>query len=117
LLFALAYARRRDGGPEQVLLLVALVLLARCLLDPANHSYYHAPVLAALLGYESLRGRIPLLTSAVIAAMIVTTEVAQGRSDWLVFGVYVAWALPLCVVIARELFAAPRGVPREPALR
>jgi hypothetical protein len=117
LLLALAYARRRGGHPEHVLLLVALVLLARCLFDPANHSYYHAPVLAALLAYEALRARIPALTLAAVAAMIVTTEVAQGRSDWLVFAVYVGWAVPLAAVLARELFGLAQGVPRRVALR
>ena len=46
-------AAPRFGG-EQLLLLLALLLLLRCVLDPWNVVYYELPFLLALLCWEAL---------------------------------------------------------------
>ena len=52
--------RRRHGdagGSVDVLLLLALLFLCRCVLDPANNVYYHLPFVIALLAWEALAAR------------------------------------------------------------
>lgn len=39
------------------LALLALVMLLRCLLDPADNAYYHVPFLLALIAADAVRGR------------------------------------------------------------
>ncbi len=45
-----AYRRR----PHDALLLLALVLVLRCVLDPWNISYYSLPCLFAIVSWEAL---------------------------------------------------------------
>jgi hypothetical protein len=75
---SLLYARlQRTGGrrhPHDVLLLLALLLALRCVLDPWDISYYSLPLLLALLTWESLSfDRPPVLA------------VAASFTAWLVF--------------------------------
>jgi hypothetical protein len=123
---SLAWARvhralPRFGG-EQVFLLLALLLLLRCLLDPWNVVYYELPFLLALLTWETLcrPERPPVLALAASAITWVTFERAPG---WLspdmqcVF--LLAWALPLAAYLARTAFwpsaPAERAAPAAPA--
>ncbi len=83
--FTLLYlpARRRQGSELDArlapLLLLALLLLVRCVLDPADFSYYSAPFLLALLTWEALRfNRPPVLAlGAALAAWFAFLETAQ----------------------------------------
>jgi hypothetical protein len=96
---------RRRGPRSDALLLLALLLLARCLLDPWNVIYYHLPLVIALLAWEVASGhRIPVVSLLVTGAVWVSFEtysVSFGYGPWLV---YLAWTLPLAAYLARELY-------------
>jgi hypothetical protein len=101
-------AVRRPQG-EEVLLLLALLFAARCLLDPWNNVYYGLPFLLALLAWEALRRPAgpPVLTLGATAA-------AWASFEWLprVLGpdaqslAYLAWMLPLCMLLVRSALPA-----------
>jgi hypothetical protein len=75
---SLAFWRRRRV-PEDTLALLALILLLRCLLDPTNNDYYHAPFLVALVAWEGVRVRgLPVLSLLAAAALWATIS-----SPWL----------------------------------
>lgn len=111
----LLWARVRAGAPridgEQVLLLLALLLLLRCVLDPWNVVYYELPFLLALLAWEALcrLERPPILALAATVVVWVTFERTRSQPQVLspdmrnVF--FLAWSLPLVVWLARETFA------------
>lgn len=104
--------RRRDRRADDALLLLALLFLLRCLLDNWNNDYYHAPFFLALLAWETVRRPgVPYL-SLVVATLL-------GLSFWpdqarvfadsiadapLLFAFYVAWAVPLAVLLATALY-------------
>ena len=107
-------AAPRLGG-EQLLLLLALLLLLRCVLDPWNAVYYELPFLLALLAWEALcrPERPPVLALAASLATWVSFEIAPGTlSPDMQSIVFLAWSLPLVAWLAREAFAAPAPHPR-----
>jgi hypothetical protein len=113
---AVAFWRRRQGlGPEDTLALLALVLLLRCLLDPLNNDYYHAPLLAFLAAWEGLRTRgLPVLSLLAAAALWATLRSpwlsphALGEQFQLVNNaLYLAWTLPLAAWLAFVVFRSP----------
>jgi hypothetical protein len=111
---SLLWARVRGAAPrmegEQVLLLLALALLLRCILDPWNVVYYELPFLLALLAWEALcRGdRPPVLALALSAVVWVTFERApQVLSPDMQCALFLAWSLPLAAWLAHACFAAP----------
>jgi membrane-bound metal-dependent hydrolase YbcI (DUF457 family) len=111
--------RRADAEPEDALLLLALVLLLRCLLDPLTNSYYHLPFLMALAAWEGLRRRgAPLVTVAATLLIGVTIALAGGGASAAELNhFYLAWALPLAGVLGVLAFR-PRTLPAslaEPA--
>ena len=63
-------------GGEQILLLLALLFLLRCVLDPWNIVYYELPFLLALLAWEALcrPERPPVLTLAATALVWITLQ-------------------------------------------
>ncbi len=99
----------RFGG-EQILLLLALLFLLRCLLDPWNVIYYELPFLLALLAWEALcrPERPPVLTLAVTGLVWITL---QRAPEWLHPDMqsiaFVAWSLPLAAGLARTAFRPP----------
>jgi Glycosyltransferase family 87 len=103
----------RRGGPRtDALLLLALLMLIRCLLDPWNVIYYHLPLVVALLAWEVVsRRRIPVVSLLVTAAVWLTFntyDAGVGYGPWVA---YLAWALPLAAYLARELYRPePRTV-------
>ncbi|MBW3608077.1 MAG: DUF2029 domain-containing protein [Actinobacteria bacterium] len=118
---SLAWARvhravPRFGG-EQILLLLTLLFLLRCILDPWNVVYYELPFLLALLTWETLcrPERPPILALATSAIVWVTFERApQWLSPDMQAAFFLAWSLPLAAWLAREAFggAARRSVSR-----
>ncbi|WP_205697991.1 glycosyltransferase 87 family protein [Conexibacter sp. SYSU D00693] len=62
---AIAWARRPDRVADDALLLLALALMLRCLVDPWNTTYYAAPAAIALTAWEAHRGRLPVLALAL----------------------------------------------------
>ncbi len=71
-------AWRRRTGPADALLLLAMLMLLRCLLDPWDNVYYPLPFVFALLAWETTTARrLPVGAAAATAA------------TWLIF-----WYLP-----------------------
>jgi glycosyl transferase family 87 len=110
LLLCLLYARRRGrGNPEDLLQLVALLFLARCMLDPVAVSDHHLPFLMVLISFEALRRQVPVLSAYTIAAVLLMNEVvAPSGEPWLINAVYLAWTFPLAGALALSLFAPHR---------
>lgn len=104
---ALLYARRRsDGHPEDVLCLLALILLLRCIFDPVNYSYHHLPFLVALICWEGLRRRIPVASAISIAAVLTLQYgIVPMGSGWRINAFYLAWAIPTAVYLGIQAFA------------
>jgi hypothetical protein len=114
---ALYLWRRRDAGARaDALGLLALLLLARCLLDPWNIDYYHAPFLLALLAWEAVARdgwpRLTMLAGALLAATFpasITTMSTMSAEPLRYCLPYLAWALPLAAWLALSLFAPARA--------
>lgn len=109
--------RRAERPATDVLLLFAVIMLARCLLDPWNIGYYHAPFLLSLLAWEIRSGRhMPLLTAAGTAAVYFTVIEQNGRWGDAHFALYVCWAAPLAAYLAWTLFGSPANLRRPMVL-
>jgi len=126
--FALALAwwrTRRDAEPEDVLALLALIFLVRCLLDPMTNSYYHLPVLMSLAAWEGLRReRAPFLTVATTLLIALTMALGSGGVPGAQLNLaYLTWALPLAAALGLAAFRpttriiALEGRSREEVLR
>jgi hypothetical protein len=105
------WAPRVDG--EQLLLLLALLLLARCVFDVWNVVYYSLPFLLALLAWEALcvPERLPLVSLGASLLVWATFQWApQVLSPDMQCAMYLAWALPLGGWLARTAFAPSRRV-------
>ncbi len=68
-LVSLPVARRRERSTEAGLALLAVLFLMRCLLDPANFIYYEVPFVFALVAWEAVMGRRPVLALAYSVAL------------------------------------------------
>jgi hypothetical protein len=83
---------------RRALPLLALVMLARCVLDPVNNGYYHVPFFLALAAADALVGGIvPTLVAA--AGLQATTSAASSGKPALLCAVYLLWALPFVVYL------------------
>jgi RsiW-degrading membrane proteinase PrsW (M82 family) len=110
---ALAWWRRgRTANPEDALLLIALIMLARCLLDPLTNSYYHLPFLVSLAAWEGLRREgAPVLTVAASLFLGLTISlVNSGINLEYVNRLYLLWTLPFAALLAIQLYR-PRRAP------
>lgn len=108
---AVALARRAPGPRDpSVWLALALVLLLRCVLDPGNRSYYHAPFLLVLLAYEvQVRRLLPWATIAAAALLELFSRVVPHIHGDVALGLaYCAWSVPLAALLALELRGALR---------
>jgi hypothetical protein len=108
-----AYAvRRRGASPDETLQLMALIFLVRCVFDPLTYSYHHVPFLVALIAYEGLRRRVPVLSGYAIAAILLMTHVVvPSGNPQLINAFYLAWSLPLLVVLTLSVLAPARLEP------
>ena len=109
---AIAYAwlRRSRRGPagNEPLLLLALVLLLRFVLDPWDISYYSLPFLIALLAWEALtHDRPPVLAlgASLMAWLVLQKMPALGLSADAQSLIFLAVTVPSIVAIALALFA------------
>jgi hypothetical protein len=102
--------RRATTAPQDVLLLLALVLLLRCLLDTWSTGYYHLPFLLALTAWEVLARRgVPVLSLAALALTWATTEMlARTASPDVQAAAHVAWAVPFALALGLRLMAPAR---------
>jgi hypothetical protein len=107
---SLLYARRRGrGNPDDLLQLVALLFLLRCVLDPLTFSYHHVPFLIALISFEALRRPVPVLSAVAIGALLLMNEVVVPLGEPLLINAfYLAWTIPLAGAMALSLFAPGR---------
>ena len=102
---------------QRALLALALILLARCMLDTWDALYYPLPFLLALLAWESVQAttRPPLLTLTVSALVWFSFHwLGDHASPDVQSMCFLAWSLPLAGWLAARLFARPRAVV-EPA--
>ncbi len=102
---------RRDA-----LALLALLLLARCVLDPWNSIYYLVPAVLALVAWEALaREGLPTGAIALVGLGHLTFVTLEPRiSPDALAACYLAWALPATWLLARAAFTGVRA-PRSPA--
>ena len=114
LLSVVCAIRLRRRPWHDALLLLALVFLLRCLLDPWNVSYYALPFLFSLLAWEvHARGGLPRLT-------LLATMLTWVTCDWLYWLVspdvqsllYLAWSVPFALALAWRLLD-PQGFARR----
>jgi hypothetical protein len=100
--------RRREPwrGESDALLLLALVLLLRCALDPWDTLFYHVPFLFALTAYEIRSGRMPLMTVLYsLALLLVAPPYGIPRmSPDLHAACYAAIVIPMIGWLAARLF-------------
>lgn len=113
LLLSLLYARRRAGRDgwrsDDVLQLLALLFLMRCTLDPLTFSYHHTPFLVALISFEALRRRVPVLSAYSIGALLLMNEVVVPSGEpGLINAFYLGWTIPLAAFMALSLYAPER---------
>lgn len=113
----------RDGPPKDrvadALLLLAMVLLLRCALDPWNNSYYHVPFIFALLAYEVRSDRPPVLALLYSLALVVVMPVKGPAhvSDAFQAALYAALVMPLLAWMAWRLFAPGASAQSDAAQR
>lgn len=93
-----------DRNRDDVLGLLALVFLLRCVLDPWNLIYYQLPLVVALAAWEARRGRsMPTLSVVTTAACWLTFVTYDARSGYGPYVAYLAWTVPLAAALAWEL--------------
>jgi hypothetical protein len=105
------YWRRNPGRhPYDVLQLVALLFLLRCVLDPQTFSYHHLPFLVSLAAFEGLRRRGLPWASLISAGALwfIARYVAPGPDPDVLNVAYLAWALPTVGYLSVLCFA-PRA--------
>ena len=117
LLFAWRRGRAGDAtAREDVLALLALLFLLRCVLDPWNFNYYHLPFVLALLAWETLRfSRPPVLALGASFALWLTWQKLRfAVPPDTQFALYVIPALAMCGWLARQALSARVQHEREP---
>jgi hypothetical protein len=99
---------RRAVSERDALLLLALVLLLRCILDTWDIGYYMLPFTLALLAWE-VRGvnRPPIfvLVGVVLPWLCLQELSDRGISPDAQAALFIAWTLPLAVWLGVHLFA------------
>jgi hypothetical protein len=117
-----AWVRRRDRGQAagNPLLLLALLLLLRCVLDPWDLYYYALPFVLTLLVWEVLaHARPPVLTLTALLGAWLTFEKTASPGLHLSADtqslIFLAVAIPAIVSIATALYAP--GISARLAIR
>jgi hypothetical protein len=114
---SLLWRRRHGRAPASadVLLLLALLFLARCVLDVANNSYYHLPFLIALAAWEALQRERPPILSLGAAALVWLTvqKLPLYISPDAQCAAYLAWALPALAALAYATYRRPYATSRS----
>jgi hypothetical protein len=105
-LTALAWSRGRRGQSD-ALLLLALLLLLRCLLDTWDTVYYPIPFLLALLAWESLgehRRPAVLALSSTVLMWVSFIWLPHHVSADTQAAFFLAWTVPLTLGLALRLY-------------
>jgi hypothetical protein len=97
--------RLRRQPWHSALLLLALAMLLRCLLDPWNVSYYALPFLLALLAWElHARDGAPVVSlAATLLSWITLVSLPRFAHPDVQAIAYLAWSLPLAALLASLL--------------
>jgi len=117
---ALAWWLRSGPGRnrDDLLGVLALAFLLRCMLDPWDLVYYHLPLVVSLAAWEARRGRdLPVLSVVATAACWLTFVVYDERSGYGPYVAYLAWTVPLALGLAIALLRPVRAPRRAPAAR
>jgi hypothetical protein len=94
----LMLARRvREDVLTRAFPLLALVMLLRCALDPADNGYYHVPFLIAVIGADAISGRF-YATAAACVFLQAPTTLEPAAEDLALF--YSLWAPAFVVYLA-----------------
>ncbi|HEY3190170.1 MAG TPA: glycosyltransferase 87 family protein, partial [Solirubrobacteraceae bacterium] len=99
---------RRGATALDALLLLALLLHLRCVLDTWNFAYYAVPFLLALVTWEGLARRRPPVLSllASVAIWIFWQELPiRGVAPDTQAAAYLLWALPVAAGLGLRLYA------------
>jgi hypothetical protein len=94
---------RRRPSLADAFTVLALLFLLRCLLEPHDHVYYHAPFIGAVALAEGFARRPPVI--ALVASVLLSNQVLRqvnSNLDHLAL-LYLAWAVPVCVLLATRL--------------
>jgi hypothetical protein len=92
-------ARRRSPSADSFALL-ALLMLARCMLDPSNHVYYQLPFVIALCAWESRRHGWPVLSLAATLGFFLEFRTVAGVGNLTdQFGFFLLVTLPLGLLL------------------
>jgi hypothetical protein len=104
--------RLASRGEADALLLLALLLLLRCMLDTWDVSYYALPFVLALMAWETaVSRRPPVLALASTVAVWAGWRWLQGfASADAQAAFFIAWTVPLAIGLARALYR-PSGLP------
>jgi Glycosyltransferase family 87 len=103
---AALWFRQRTVSIDRALALLAMLLLARCVLDPWDNRYYHLAFLVALLAYDAIATRgLPLVsTLATVLVWATFWHVAPLGDDALLNAIYLSWTVPLAVWLLARAF-------------
>jgi hypothetical protein len=94
-------SRGRPAALDGALLVVALALLARCVLDPGTFSYYHAPLLVTLVARDALAKRPPWLSVVALGSFELVARLLPHVSNVHTFNaIYLAWGAGLAALMA-----------------
>ncbi|HEY4811655.1 MAG TPA: hypothetical protein VIH71_11430 [Solirubrobacteraceae bacterium] len=104
--------QRRAVSERDAMLLLALVLLLRCILDTWDIGYYMLPFTIALLAWE-VRGasRPPMVTlvAAVLPWFLLQELAGHGIGPDAQAALFIAWTVPLAVWLGVRLFAGEQA--------
>jgi len=110
----LGLARRRGRlglSASDAMALLALLALLRCVLDPVDNLYYHAPVLLALFGWDAFGTRgLPVRSLLGAALALLLMDWSHHLSEVGAFNAaYMAIAVTAAIAISWALFRRDLG--------
>jgi hypothetical protein len=111
-LVALFAVRKRQLDPMEMLGVLALAFLLRCVLDPVDNAYYHVPLLLSLVAWEVLaRARLPVVSALTAAAAWVTFDrIEPVARPEVTNAFYLAWTAGLATYVVYALLTSNRPV-------
>ena len=106
----LMWRRRGPAGFDDVLLLLGLTFVLRCLLDPWNSIYYAIPAIFAIATWEgAVRRRVPAVSLVVSVLVWLTFKWLPDRAPADAQSlIYLAWTVPLVAGLGLRLLAPAR---------
>ena len=102
---------RRTRGRADPLVVLAIVFLLRCVLDPGNFVYYSVPLVLALLVWETLgtSKSLPVATLLTCTAVWLSFDVMLSHASAPETGfAYIGWTTVLLLYLSRQLSPAER---------